>query len=515
MILLDGKKLAEKIRKNLKEQVSALEKKPVLAMVMVGDNTASEIYVRNKNKACAEIGITPRKILLPESTTEAELMSQLQALNDDDAVTAIMLQLPLPKHINRYAAMAKIRPEKDADCLCPFNFGGFFQKGEADFPIGPATPVGIVRLLEEYNVQIEKKYAVLIGYSDIVGKPLSELLVARGATVTVCHQKTQDMKSLTRAADILVSATGVRHLVTEDMVKNGAVVVDVGINRDGKKLSGDVDFERVSRKSSFITPVPGGVGPMTVAILMENTVRLATIEQKRNRERAGAETAGSAEGAKAPNEIEKEFLPLLERLDTQCSVMNDLKARSAKAETKYEMAEKAKKEAVTAVEKMFEEITVNKPSAWMEQKEDYSRELEGILDDVKAQIEKKAAGIKQYDLEIDGDSFKPLLKREKFEIPTEYDDNYDLCKNAIENEIEENEKEIQELEARDREMENSVAKVEDDISAIRKKIDEWQNWLGTARKFDVDYEEDVEDLHLAAAKYFEVEKEEFLSQFRK
>lgn len=260
MIILDGKKLAKKIENQLRTQVLGMTRKPVLAMVLVGIDPASEIYIRNKQVACQETGIGSQEILLPRNITQAQLIAKIQELNQDKNITGIIIQLPLPKHIDKYKILEAINPKKDADCLNPLNFGSFFQKGEANFPIGPATPVGIIKLLEEYGVSIEKKYAVLIGYSDIVGKPLSEMLLLRDATVTVCHSKTFDLKKFTFQADILVSATGVRHIITEDMVKKGAVVIDVGISREGKKIFGDTDFENVQKKASYITPVPGESG---------------------------------------------------------------------------------------------------------------------------------------------------------------------------------------------------------------------------------------------------------------
>lgn len=283
MKLLDGKKLADNILTDLKKQVSKMAEKPVLAIVSAGEDSSSKIYVRNKMAASQKVGIAVEEYSFLKNVKESEMLNCIYKLNRETRVTAIIVQLPLPKQINRYNIFQEILPEKDADCLNPLNFGSFFQKGESNFPIGPATPVGIIRLLEEYKIVLEKKHAVLIGYSDIVGKPLSEMLLIRGVTVTICHDKTHNLKEFSRLADILVSATGVKHLITADMVKKGAVVVDAGILREGKKIFGDVNFEKVERRASYLTPVPGGIGPMTVAILLENVIRLSKLQKQKGK----------------------------------------------------------------------------------------------------------------------------------------------------------------------------------------------------------------------------------------
>jgi methylenetetrahydrofolate dehydrogenase (NADP+)/methenyltetrahydrofolate cyclohydrolase len=275
MILLDGKKLADKILLQLKKQVSQMKKKPVLAMVLVGDDPASAIYVRRKGIFCEKAGIGSQTIILPAKVTEAKLLSVIGKLNKDKNVSAVMVQLPLPKHIDKRRIIESIDPKKDADCLHPLNFGKFAQEGEEHSIVAPATPLGIVKMLEEYKVKIEGKNAVVIGRSNIVGKPMAQFLLNRNATVTVCHHHTKNLKSYTQKADILVVAVGKMNFIKADMVQKGAVVIDVGVNRaENKRIHGDVDFASVSKKTSLITPVPGGVGPVTIAMLLWNTVRL-------------------------------------------------------------------------------------------------------------------------------------------------------------------------------------------------------------------------------------------------
>jgi methylenetetrahydrofolate dehydrogenase (NADP+) / methenyltetrahydrofolate cyclohydrolase len=276
MQILDGKKLSEKLLSGLEKQVSLRKKKPVLAMVFVGNDPASKVYVRNKKFACEKVGIISKEIILSENISENKLVLEIEKLNRDQNITGIIVQLPLPKKIDKYRVLEAINPKKDADCLNHRNFGRFLQVGEKKSVVIPATAIGIIKLLEEYKIPFSGRYAVVVGYSDIVGKPLTEMLLERGATVTVCHDKTKDIGKYTSQADVLAVATGVRGLIKGSMVKKGAVIVDAGIHRDkNKKIYGDVDFTSVSRKASYITPVPGGVGPMTVAMLLWNTVRLS------------------------------------------------------------------------------------------------------------------------------------------------------------------------------------------------------------------------------------------------
>ena len=286
MELIDGKELAKKIRANLKTEVDELRKQgitPKLAVIMVGDDKASSVYVRNKSRACNEIGIEFEEFLKGQDTTQEELLSLIQELNKRENVHGILLQSPIPQHLDIREAFNLIDYKKDVDGFNPVNVGRL-SIGEDAFI--SCTPHGVIRMLEEYNIPIEGKRAVIIGRSNIVGKPLIQCLLSKNATVTVCHSKTQNIGEITKEADVLIVALGRPKFVKEDMVKPGAVVIDVGINRnDEGKLVGDVDFENVSKKASYITPVPGGVGPMTIAMLMENVVKAAkTIEKIRKSE---------------------------------------------------------------------------------------------------------------------------------------------------------------------------------------------------------------------------------------
>ena len=272
-ILMDGKALAEKTRARVRQQVSALRRPPCLAVILVGNDPASQIYVRNKEKDCAECGIQTLPCRLPESISEEQLLTLIWRLNNDTAVDGILCQLPLPPHINASEILRTISPEKDVDCFHPSNIGQL-SMGEPVFL--PCTPAGIMMLLLEYGIPVRGRNCVIIGRSNIVGKPLGMLLTAADGTVTICHSHTEHLADITRQADILVSATGKAKLVTADMVKTGATVIDVGMNRDENgKLCGDVDFESVSTVAGWITPVPGGVGPMTRARLMENVLTAA------------------------------------------------------------------------------------------------------------------------------------------------------------------------------------------------------------------------------------------------
>ena len=281
MILIDGKGTAKKIRETLKNEVEGLKKiniNPKLAVIMVGDNSASQIYVRNKSKACNEIGIEFEEHLLPENTTQNELIDLIEKLNNRKEINGILLQSPIPDALDINEAFRKISPEKDVDGFNPINVGKLVLNQNTFIS---CTPFGIIKLLEEYGISIEGKQAVIVGRSNIVGKPMSSCLLNKNATVTICHSKTKDLPSITKQADILVAAIGKSEFITEDMVKEGAVVIDVGINRDENgKLKGDVDFENVSKKASYITPVPGGVGPMTIAMLMYNVVKAAKNQNK-------------------------------------------------------------------------------------------------------------------------------------------------------------------------------------------------------------------------------------------
>ncbi len=278
--IINGKELAKNIKSNLREEVDTLKAKginPKLAVILVGDNPASKVYIKNKNKACEKTGVEFEEFILDENTSMEELLDLIHKLNARDDVNGILLQSPLPKHLDINVAFREIIPEKDVDGFNPLNVGKL-ALGQETFVA--CTPYGVMRMLDSYGIEIQGKNAVVIGRSNIVGKPLLQCLLSKNATVTVCHSKTQNIKEITKNADILIAALGRPKFVTEDMVKDGAVVIDVGINRmDDGKLVGDVDFEKISQKASYITPVPGGVGPMTIAMLMENVVK-ATKQQK-------------------------------------------------------------------------------------------------------------------------------------------------------------------------------------------------------------------------------------------
>ncbi len=276
MKLIDGKACAAAIRAGLKEKIEKLERKPGLAVVIVGDDPASRIYVRNKVKACQELGVRSYVFELPREATQKQVEDVLDGLAADAQVDGILLQLPLPKHLDGESAAARIPFEKDVDGFSPKNLGLLVQNKAT---ITACTPSGVMKLLEWTGVELSGKRAVVLGRSETVGKPMAMLLLNANATVTVCHSRTRDLAEICREADILISAVGKVGFVTEDMVKQGAVVVDVGINRDENgKLCGDVDFERVKEKASWITPVPGGVGPMTITMLMYNAYLAACKE---------------------------------------------------------------------------------------------------------------------------------------------------------------------------------------------------------------------------------------------
>ncbi len=274
-LLLDGKSLSEKIRADIRKEVEAFVSRglraPTLAVVLVGNDPASKVYVGNKKKACEKVGIRSISYELPENTTTEELLELIAQLNAEDEVDGILVQLPLPPHINQQEVILAISPKKDVDGFHPENMGRLVARIEDGFI--PCTPLGIDLLLRHYNIEVKGKDVVIVGAGFIVGRPLSLLMLWRDATISVCHIHTRDISKYTRQADILISATGVPHLIKAHMVKEGAVVVDVGISRVGDKIVGDVDFEEVKEKVYAITPVPGGVGPMTVSALLLNTLK--------------------------------------------------------------------------------------------------------------------------------------------------------------------------------------------------------------------------------------------------
>lgn len=274
MKIIDGKKLAKQIRENLKIECEELKEKginPKLAVIMVGDDKASKIYVKNKSKACNEIGIQYEEYLLDKNINQNELIELIEKLNNDKTVHGILLQSPVPDGLDINEAFRKISPEKDVDGFNPTNVGKLALNQDT---FVSCTPYGIMRMFEAYNIDLEGKKVVIIGRSNIVGKPLMQCCLNKNATVTICHSKTKNVKEHVKDADVVISAIGKPEYVTADMVKDGAIVIDVGINRteDGK-IVGDVDFKNVSKKASYITPVPGGVGPMTIAMLMNNVIK--------------------------------------------------------------------------------------------------------------------------------------------------------------------------------------------------------------------------------------------------
>lgn len=271
--IIDGKAVSAAVRERIRDEVSSMETKPGLAVVIVGDDSASHVYVRNKKRGCEEVGFNSWVYELPAETGEDELLALIDKLNTDPEVHGILVQLPLPRHISESAVTERIAPEKDVDAFHSVNAGRIL-KGDAE--LLPCTPAGIMELLKYYSIPVSGRRCVVVGRSNIVGKPMALLLLAANGTVTVCHSKTENLSDVTKTADILVSAVGRAGFITADMVKPGAVVIDVGMNRDGNgKLCGDVDYDSVSAVASYITPVPGGVGPMTISMLLQNTLTAA------------------------------------------------------------------------------------------------------------------------------------------------------------------------------------------------------------------------------------------------
>ena len=276
--LIDGKKMADALLGKAAEKVAALNFKPCVAIVLVGDDPASQTYTKKKHDACAKVGMESKNVKLPANATQKEIIAQVQHLNEDASVDAILVQLPLPDGVDEDAVLASVSREKDVDGFHPENFG---KLALGTGRIAPCTPKGVIYMLKESGVSLPGKHAVVIGRSRIVGKPLALLLLNEGCTVTVCHSKTKDVGAIARTADIICSAVGKPRLVSADMVKTGAVVIDIGTSKENEKLVGDVDFAEVGKKASLITPVPGGVGPMTIAMLIENT--LVCYEERRKK----------------------------------------------------------------------------------------------------------------------------------------------------------------------------------------------------------------------------------------
>lgn len=282
-ILIDGKETAKAVRGKIHSEVEAFaaetDKRPGLAVVIVGEDPASQVYVRNKHKACAEVGMYSEVHELPADTDEETLLSLIARLNADEKINGILVQLPLPKHLDEKKVILAIDPKKDVDAFHPVNVGKIMI---GDFTFAPCTPAGVMELLHHYGIDVCGKHCVIIGRSNIVGKPQAMLMLKENATVTVCHSRTVGLADIVRGADIVVAAVGRPKFVTAEMVKDGAVVVDVGINRTAEgKLCGDVDFDAVEPKASYITPVPGGVGPMTITMLLKNTLAAAREQLKK------------------------------------------------------------------------------------------------------------------------------------------------------------------------------------------------------------------------------------------
>ena len=280
MQIIDGKKVSANVKESVRLECERLVKEhgvtPGLAVVIVGDDPASRVYVNNKKKACELVGFKSEEYALPAETTQEELLSLVDTLNNKDDINGILVQLPLPKHLDDKSVIERISPKKDVDAFHAVNVGKIML-GEYDFL--PCTPAGVMEMLHQYEITVEGKQCVVIGRSNIVGKPMGMLLLHENGTVTICHSRTANLKEVCQRADILVAAVGRAKFVTADMVKDGAVVIDVGMNRDENgKLCGDVDFENVKDKCSYITPVPGGVGPMTIATLMKNTIKACKIQ---------------------------------------------------------------------------------------------------------------------------------------------------------------------------------------------------------------------------------------------
>ncbi|OCL82189.1 bifunctional methylenetetrahydrofolate dehydrogenase/methenyltetrahydrofolate cyclohydrolase FolD [Arcobacter porcinus] len=283
MILLDGKALSAKIKEEVKAEVSQIVKEkeitPGLAVILVGNDAASATYVASKAKACKDAGIYSVVHEMPDTITQDELLQTINLMNNNPKLDGILVQLPLPKHIDTTTILEAINPLKDVDGFHPYNVGRMVSNLDSFLS---ATPFGVMRMFEEHNIELSGKNVVVIGSSDIVGKPMASLLINKKATVTVCNSRTKDLKSHTLRADIVIIAVGVPYLLKEDMVKDGAIVIDVGINRlENGKLVGDADFENLKNKCSHLTPVPGGVGPMTIAMLLKNTIKAAKFREKR------------------------------------------------------------------------------------------------------------------------------------------------------------------------------------------------------------------------------------------
>lgn len=277
MQLLDGKKISSDIKDEIAKEVESLSFKPGLAVILVGNDPASHTYVKNKEIACEKVGFYHKTYRLDEKATEKELLELIDKINRDIKIHGLIVQLPLPKHISEDKVLNTISIEKDVDCFHPFNVGKIltWKKGDEKLKILPCTPAGVIEILDRYNINVSGKNVAVVGRSNIVGKPLSIMLLARDATVTMCHSRTKNLEEVLKNSDIVFAAVGIAKMIKSNMIKEGAVAIDIGVNRENGKLCGDMDFEDIKNKVSAITPVPGGIGPMTIAMLLKNTLEIA------------------------------------------------------------------------------------------------------------------------------------------------------------------------------------------------------------------------------------------------
>ncbi|MFA5871168.1 MAG: tetrahydrofolate dehydrogenase/cyclohydrolase catalytic domain-containing protein [Parcubacteria group bacterium] len=500
MILLDGAKLAERIRSKIKDSVSKMEKKPVLAIVTVGEDPASRIYVENKIKAAREVEIVAEEIVFPEEISENQLIEEIDILNADDRITAILVQLPLPDHIDRYNALSAIDPGKDADCLTPANFGEFMQSGEQNMLIGPATPLGIIELMSEYDIEISGKNAVIVGYSDIVGKPLSEMFLERGGTVTICHDKTHNLSDFTERADILVSATGVKGLITADMVKSKSVVIDVGISRNGTKIAGDVNFDSVSSKAAFITPVPGGVGPMTVAILLRNVINLASLSAEPERT-TDIFVRSSEERDVARRELEK----LLSEISLQTESIREIELRLARHRQMLETADRIYSHAMSILKKMFNEIEGLHISGWFDRKKMFLEDINQYIMKVDRIISHQLGRLTNIHIDANGTAKKISGAKLETKVTPNDIENYDSKKGELENILLQNESKMRDFREQEGNIEQRFLETQQRLSVINKKTADWQEWIRiAAAKADDEIESEV---YQGVKRYFALEGE--------
>jgi methylenetetrahydrofolate dehydrogenase (NADP+) / methenyltetrahydrofolate cyclohydrolase len=500
MILLDGVKLAEKIKSKIKDSVLKMEKTPSLAVITVGNDPASQIYVENKIKAAQEVGIIAEEIVFPEDLSENQLIEEINVLNADQRITAILVQLPLPGHIDRYNVLSAIDPSKDADCLTPANFGEFMQSGEKNMLIGPATPSGIIELMNEYKIEISGKYVVIIGYSDIVGKPLSEMLLEKGGTVTICHDKTHNLSDFTRLADVVVSATGVKELIRGDMIKQGSIIIDVGIFRDGAKIFGDVDFKSASSKAAYITPVPGGVGPMTVVMLLQNVINLASLSIK-TQETDNLTFQADEEQDMASKKLKK----LFSEIKMQENSMEEINLRLLSHRQMLETADKIFSHVMGIIKKMLDEIEELQITGWFDRKKTFIVSIIEPIMKVDRIVSHQLNRLTNIHLSANGAAKKISKTEVKVKInPTDIQ-NYDSRKSELENILLQNESKIRVLRGQEENIEQRFFETQQRLNIINKKTAEWQAWIRiAAAKAD---DEDESEVYQSVKRYFTLEGE--------